>query len=77
MCERTCPNCGSTEHFEGDGITGHYIACAKCGLILAHRFDAEAAPIDCTDPQQYARERSGVLPGAEAKDPADDLIFAI
>lgn len=75
MCQRTCPRCGSPEHFEGFGIVGSYILCEGCGETLAQRFDESAAPLDCQDPEAYARERSFVLPGAEARDPADDAIF--
>jgi hypothetical protein len=76
MCERTCPRCGSTEHLEQYGIIGLYIAC-ECGTILANRRDSEAAPIDMTEEQaeEWARQGTFVLPGAEAKDPADDELF--
>jgi hypothetical protein len=77
MCQRTCPRCGSTDHFEGYGICGAYILCEGCSHTLAQRFDIAACPIDLTERQAeaYARKRTWVLPGAEAKDPADDAIF--
>lgn len=74
MCERTCPRCGSDEHFSQYGLMGITISC-ECGAILAARFDEEAAPTNEPDPEAYARARSGVRPGAEARDPADDEIF--
>lgn len=76
MCERTCPNCGSTEHFESYGLIGSYIVC-DCNTILALRRDIEAAPIDMTEEEamQWVRSGSFVLKGAEAKDPADDEMF--
>ena len=76
MCERTCPLCGSSEHIESFGVTGLYLLCT-CGNVLAHRFDSQAAPLDCADPEAYARERSFVLAGAEARDPADDAIYRL
>lgn len=47
-------------------------------LILAHRFDREAAPLGMGDDEAeaYAVARSGVRPGAEASDPTDDEPFA-
>ena len=74
MCERTCPKCGSGEHIESFGMVGLYLLC-ECGTVLAHRFDGQAAPLDCADPEAYARERSFVLPGAAARDPLDDAVF--
>jgi hypothetical protein len=74
MCERTCPACGSTDHFEQYGLIGIYIACAECLTILANRRDEGAAPLDL-DSTQWAREGTFVLPGAEAIDPADDTPF--
>lgn len=75
MCQRTCPNCKSTAHIEGFGIEGLYIVCEGCGSMLAHRFDEQAAPTDCKDIDAYTAERTWVLPGAEAVDPADDEIY--
>lgn len=78
MCERTCPRCNSTDHVANTGIVGTALVCENCYLILAMRFDREAAPIDITDDDEleaYALARSGVRPGAEAKDPADDETF--
>lgn len=75
MCERTCPDCGSTDHFEQYGVVGFYIGCSQCAVILAWRADEEAAPLDCADPEDWARERRGVRPGAEARDPGDDEMF--
>lgn len=75
MCDRTCPVCGSDDHFEGYGICGLYITCEGCGRTLAQRFDIEAVPTDCDDPEAYAAARTFVLPGAEAVDPADDQIY--
>lgn len=74
MCERTCPECGSADHFEQYGLIGSYIACTQCLTILANRRDEEAAPLD-VDPEQWAREGTFVLPGAEADNPADDAPF--
>ena len=77
MCERTCPRCKSTQHIASIGIVGTSLVCEDCMLILAHRFDPEAAPLGMSDEEAeaYALERSGVRPGAEAKDPADDEAF--
>lgn len=79
MCERTCPNCGSTEHYEQYGLIGTYIGCDKCGLILALRRDIEAAPIEMTEEQatKWVKAGSFVVLGAEAKDPADDELFTL
>lgn len=74
MCERTCPKCGSSEHFSQYGLMGVTITC-ECNAILAVRFDEAAAPLDCDDPEAYARARTGVRPGAEARDPSDDEFF--
>lgn len=74
MCERTCPACGSTDHFEQYGLIGTYIACGQCLTILANRRDEDAAPLD-QDPEQWADEGTFVLAGAEAVDPADDEPF--
>ena len=78
MCDRTCPRCGSTKHIANTGIVGTSLVCEDCVLILAHRFDREAAPLKLSDDEAeaYALERSGVRPGAEARDPADDELFA-
>jgi transcription initiation factor TFIIIB Brf1 subunit/transcription initiation factor TFIIB len=77
MCERTCPECGSTEHYEGYGLIGSYIVCAGCCTVLANRRDIDAAPIDMTEDQagQWRRDGTFVLAGAEAKDPTDDDMF--
>lgn len=77
MCERTCPRCGSTEHFEGYGICGSYILCEGCGVTLAQRTTEEAANTDLTEAQAeaWAADGTWVLPGAEAKDPADDVLY--
>lgn len=75
MCERTCPKCGSNDHIGQYGLLGMTLVCTTCFAILANRYDAEAAPLDCADPDAYARARSGVRPGAEASDPAEDAIF--
>ncbi len=78
MCERTCPRCKSTDHIANVGICGTSLVCTECFLILASRFDREAAPLglDDDEAEAYAVERSGVRPGAEARDPADDECFA-
>jgi len=73
MCDRTCPACGSTEHAEQYGLIGLYIVC-ECGVVLANRRDIDAAPFS-RDPDEWQREGTFVLPGAEAADPADDAIF--
>lgn len=77
MCERTCPRCGSQDHIANTGIVGTSLVCTECMLILAMRFDGEAAPLGMTDDEAeaYALARSGVRPGAEAVDPADDELF--
>lgn len=77
MCERTCPRCGSQEHLANTGIVGTSLVCVECMLILAMRFDREAAPLGLADDETeaYAAARSGVRPGAEARDPADDEAF--
>jgi hypothetical protein len=77
MCERTCPFCGSTEHFVGVGILGSYIDCEDCGATLAARADPEAASTDLTwdEAERWADENTFVIPGAEAKDPLDDRIW--
>ena len=74
MCERTCPRCGDTEHFEGFGILGAYILCEGCGVTLAQSTDAAAARTDLTEEeaQAWADRRTWVLPGAEAKNPDHD-----
>lgn len=76
MCERTCPNCGGTAHYHLFGITGGYIL-DECGVVLAHRRDIDAAPTSMTEAEAEAWQRKGtfVLPGAEAKDPADDRLY--
>lgn len=78
MCERACPRCRSTEHVANTGITGTSLVCENCMLIIAHRFDREAAPLgmDDDEAEAYALARSGVRPGAEARDPADDELFS-
>lgn len=79
MCERTCPRCKSTDHIANTGIVGTSLVCSDCMLILAMRYDREAAPTDLTNDDEieaYAIKRSGVRPGAEAADPADDECFA-
>lgn len=78
MCQRTCPKCKSTEHYEGFSMVGFYIAC-KCGAVLAHRRDEAAAPTDMTDEevQRWVRRGSFVIPGAEAVDLADDEQFKL
>jgi len=78
MCERTCPRCKSTDHIASNGITGTSLVCTECFLILAHRFDREAAPLGMNDEEAeaYAVKRSGVRPGAEARDPVDDEMFS-
>lgn len=62
---------------EGFGPAGAYIICAACGLCLACRADPEAARTDLTEEEAeaWARSNSGVRPGCEAKDPADDAIW--
>lgn len=79
MCERTCPKCRSAAHIEHYGIIGLSIICEKCGAILANRRDIDVAPIDMTEAEaeQWRREGTFVLPGAEAKDPKDDMLFTI
>ena len=78
MCERVCPRCKSTDHIANNGISGTSLVCTECFLILAARFDREAAPLGMADDEAeaYAVKRSGVRPGAEATDPADDELFA-
>lgn len=73
MCVRTCPRCGSTEHTELYGICGLTIWC-DCGQPLAHRADPAWAPLD-RDQDEWAAEKSGVIIGAEARDPGDDEKF--
>lgn len=78
MCERTCPRCKSPDHIANNGIVGTSLVCESCFLILAMRFDRDAAPLDIKDDdlvEAYALARSGVRPGAEAQDPADDELF--
>lgn len=77
MCERTCPACGETEHYEGYGIIGSYIICCSCSTILANRRDIDAAPIELTYEQAEEWQRAGtfVLAGAEAKVAADDALY--
>ncbi len=77
MCARTCPRCRSTNHIASIGITGTSLVCEDCMLILAHRFDREAAPLGMDDDASdaCALEGGGVRPGAEAVDPADDEAF--
>lgn len=78
MCERTCPRCRSTDHIANTGIVGTSLVCNTCFLILAVHYDREAAPLDITDDdaiEAYGAARSGVRPGAEALDPADDESF--
>ena len=77
MCERTCPYCRATEHFEGYGLIGYYIICTGCCAVLALRRDIDAAPITMAEAEAEAWQAagSGVLAGAEARDPADDEIF--
>lgn len=79
MCERTCPKCGSTEHVSAYGTIGSHIVCAWCCTILAVRREIEAAPTHMTEAEaeEWQREGTFVLPGAEAKDPADDALFVI
>jgi transcription initiation factor TFIIIB Brf1 subunit/transcription initiation factor TFIIB len=74
MCERICPACGSREHGEQYGICGLTLYCDGCGAVLAHRADPEWAPLD-RDPNEWAKEQSGVTPGAEANDPRDDEMY--
>lgn len=73
MCDRTCPVCGSTEHHHMYGLIGTYIMC-DCTALLANRRDIDAAPTDLseTDAEAWQRAGSGILIGAEARDPADD-----
>lgn len=79
MSERTCPkpDCGDTDHLMLYGLLGTIVICNSCGTVLALRRDIEAAPIDMTEEQAKAWVKDGsyVLPGAEAKDPADDEMF--
>ena len=89
MCERTCPVCGSTEHHHMYGLSGTYIICGgkyrdprdaqlrDCGALLANRRDIDAAPTNLTETEAEAWQAagSGVLIGAEARDPADDAMF--
>ena len=78
MCERTCPRCRSTDHIASNGIVGTSLVCSECFLILAMHYDREAVPLGVTDDAEieaYAAARSGVRPGAEASDPADDEYF--
>lgn len=76
MCERTCP-CGSTDHFEGFGMMGAYIVCNACGTTLACRADPEAARTDLTEAEvdAWVLANTGIRPGCEAKDPADDKLW--
>jgi hypothetical protein len=78
MCERTCPNCGGTEHYHLYGIGGSYIL-DECGTILANRRDIDAAPLglDETATLEWRRVGTFVLKGAEAKDPKDDEIYKV
>jgi len=78
MCERTCPRCGSTEHFEGYGIIGAYMLCEGCGVTLAQAADVSAAPTDLSESEAvaWAAERTFVLAGAEARNPAQDAIWS-
>lgn len=75
--QRQCPCCGSHGHTALVGITGLYLACNRCSVILANRQDAEAAPTTMTDEQaeEWARKLSGVMEGAESLNPEDDEIF--
>jgi hypothetical protein len=75
MCDRTCPRCGSTEHNLQPGLIGLCIICCDCNLILAKRQAAEDAPLDEPDPEAWAARGTWVLPGAEAIDPVDDILF--
>lgn len=77
MCERTCPDCGSDDHFHGFGMMGAYILCEGCGITLASRADPEAARTDLTEAEveAWVADHSGVRPGAEAKDMARDTIW--
>lgn len=77
MCERTCPRCGDSEHFEGFGITGAYLLCEGCGVTLAQRGDVDAAPGNMNDEQAqaWADKQTWVLPGAEAKNPEHDALW--
>ena len=89
MCDRTCPICGSAEHHHMYGLIGTYIICGgthhgegrarDCGALLANRRDIDAAPIDLTETEAQAWQAagSGVLIGAEARDPADDAPFGL
>lgn len=77
MCERTCPTCRSTEHIGHYGICGYSLICEGCGAVLANRADPEAAHTDLDEAgvEAWWREHSFVTPGAEARNPADDLQF--
>lgn len=78
MCERSCPKCHSTEHIEMYGLAGTTLTCDNCGLLLAVRHDSENIPTDLpeSEEEEYIRSRCGVRPGADAKDPADDVYYA-
>lgn len=77
MCERICPACASKEHVDHYGMGGSSLICEGCGITLAIRADEAFAPIDLNDDEAeaWALARRGVLPGAEALNPADDEIW--
>lgn len=77
MCERNCPACNSSDHSTFYGLGGTGILCTSCGLVLAIRADIATAPLDLTEPEaeRWQEERSGVMVGAEASDPSDDVMF--
>lgn len=77
MCKRTCPECKSTEHFEGFSMSGMYISCEGCGATLAFRPDPQCYPINMSDREAaaYLNSLLYVRPGAEACDPRDDAPF--
>ena len=77
MCDRTCPECGSNEHSLSYGVIGTYIICNDCCTILANAPDPEAANTNLSESEvkAWVKANSFVLPGAEAKDPKDDLLF--
>jgi hypothetical protein len=78
MCDRQCPACGSGKHAEIYGLSGFRVVCLRCGALLANRRDGEAAPTSLrseADVAAWVAEGSGVLEGADARDPRHDVMF--
>lgn len=57
MCERKCPKCKSTEHFEQYGLLGTSIFC-ECGHVFAFKADEEWAPPSEPDPTAWAKRHT-------------------